>query len=80
MNSYNNGYFHPNDIDASVPTPKELGMIRNWLNTVGSSTALYKIDNLLTNNHFQSIEAAWSKLKQSPLKVINIPRLADSGL
>lgn len=62
---YNNGYFHPNDIDAHVPTPKELGIIRNWLNTVGSSTTLEKLDKLLTNHQFCRIGEAVSQILDS---------------
>lgn len=62
---YNNGYFHPNDIDAHVPTPKELGIIRNWLNTVGSSTTLEKLDKLLYNHQFCSIGEAVSQILDS---------------
>ncbi len=71
--NYNNGYFHPNDIDPEVPTPPELGLIRNWLNTVGSSTALYKLDKLLHNHAFLSIEAALSNIDQTDLPIIQLP-------
>lgn len=73
---YNNGYFHPNDIDAKVPMPKELGRMRNWMNTVGSATALQKMDHLFRVHKFISIEKAWESLatdkKQSLLKRIDV--------
>lgn len=70
MQSYNNGYFHPNDIDAAVPTPSELGIIRNWLNTVGSSATLQKLDKLLQKNHFTDLRTAWNTMNQLPLYTI----------
>jgi polysaccharide deacetylase family protein (PEP-CTERM system associated) len=72
--SYNNGYFHPNDIDANVPTPKELGIIRNWLNTVGSARAIDKLDKLLSQNHFFTVSQAWHQIKnQEQLYTIQLP-------
>lgn len=72
--SYNNGYFHPNDIDPHVPTPKELGLVRNWLNTVGSSKALDKLDKLLSQNQFFTVSQAWHQIQnQEQLYTIQLP-------
>lgn len=70
IHSFNNGYFHPNDIDAHIPQPKELGIIRNWMNSVGSASALNKMDRLLNTYEFMSMGEAWSGISGSKLPII----------
>lgn len=72
QNEYNNGYFHPNDIDPQIPTPTQLGVIRNWLNTVGSSSAHKKLGHLLSALSFQTIGQAWASITDS---AIHLPKI-----
>ncbi len=69
---YNMGYFHPNDIDAHLPTPKEFGIVRNWLNTVGSSTTIGKLNTLLQRHAFTGLSQAASKIDRQTLPYIKI--------
>ena len=60
-------YFHPNDFDTQLPTPHELGMVRNTLNTVGNSTTLLKLEKLTLHHQFVSISQALSKMNLDDL-------------
>lgn len=72
--TYNNGYFHPNDIDAEIPQPKEFGPVRNWLNTVGSATTLHKLYKLLEQHPFFSLGDAYDTIKKEN-KLIHLKRI-----
>jgi len=63
-------YFHPNDFDSDVPTKKELGFIRNTLNTVGTSTTLAKLEKLTNHLSFVSISRFMDSIDISQLEVI----------
>lgn len=56
--AYNMAYFHPNDIDKEHPRDKQLGIIRNWMNRVGTSKCESKIFDLLQDFHFSSLAEA----------------------
>lgn len=53
--SYNMAYFHPNDIDGEHPRDKQLGPLRNWMNSVGTTKCESKIFDLLQAIHFSSL-------------------------
>ena len=53
--SYNMAYFHPNDIDGEHPQDKQLGLIRNWMNSVGTSKCESKMLELLQDFHFSPL-------------------------
>ena len=55
-------YFHPNDFDVNIPTPKELGYIRNTLNSIKTSTTLPKLEKLTEKFSFISISHAMELL------------------
>ena len=63
-------YFHPNDFDTQLPTPKALGIVRNTLNTVGTSTTLPKLERLTRHHQFVSISQALRKIDTNTLPVI----------
>ncbi len=63
-------YFHPRDFDHNVPTPKELGFIRNTLNRVGTTSILPKLEKLTNNFSFISISQALENLDLDGLERI----------
>lgn len=61
-------YFHPNDFDINVPTPNELGFVRNKLNTIGTSSVLPKLEKLTNHFSFISISQALEQIKLEELE------------
>jgi len=64
-------YFHPNDFDINHPTRKELGFVRNYLNTIGTKTTLHKLEKLTKEFSFISISQQLSQLDKNKLPVVN---------
>jgi hypothetical protein len=58
-------YFHPNDFDTGLPTPKELGFIRNRLNTIGTRTSRVKLESFLKLISFMSLKDAADRLQEN---------------
>jgi len=63
-------YFHPNDFDTNLPTPPELGVVRNTLNTICTSTTLSKLELLANHFSFISISQALNTIIPGSLPVI----------
>jgi peptidoglycan-N-acetylglucosamine deacetylase len=63
-------YFHPRDFDSNVPTPKELGFIRNALNKIGTSSILSKLEKLSRHYSFISISQALELIKKEDFEII----------
>ena len=61
-------YFHPRDFDYNVPTPKELGFVRNTLNKIGTSSILSKLEKLTEYFSFISISQALEMLDLEELE------------
>lgn len=69
---YNMAYFHPNDIDDQHPTAKEIGLIRNFMNVVGTSGAFRKIGHLLSDFKFVTISVASDVIQMNEMPEIMI--------
>lgn len=63
-------YFHPNDFDNNIPTPSVLGIKRNTLNTIGTTTTLPKLEKLTKHHMFISISQALQQIKKEDLERI----------
>jgi polysaccharide deacetylase family protein (PEP-CTERM system associated) len=76
LQSYNLGYFHPNDFDLKIPKPRQLGIIRNWMNTVGTNTTQSKLNKLLLNYEFVCLGDALRMIENNKeyqnLRIIDI--------
>ena len=62
-------YFHPRDFDPDQPIIPGLGSIRKFKSYVGLRSALKKLDTIVSENKFQSLDAAdiefdWSTAPQ----------------
>ena len=64
-------YFHPNDFDHKVPTPKKLGFVRNTLNTIGTTTTLLKLEQLTNHFSFISISQAMEQINKGALERVS---------
>jgi hypothetical protein len=64
-------YFHHNAFDVTHPVNKELGIVRNKLNTVGTNTTLYKLEKLLKHFSFCSISQFLNTIEKDKLMVVN---------
>ena len=64
-------YFHPNDFDKNIPTPKELGIIRNRMNSIGTGTTLTKLEKLASHYEFISISQAMDMINRDNLERID---------
>jgi len=64
-------YFHPNDFDVDHPTRKELGFIRNKLNTIGTKTTLSKLEVLSDQYSFISIGQLLNQMDKNKLPVVS---------
>jgi hypothetical protein len=67
-NSYQMLYFHPRDFDQNVPTPKDFGIVRNTLNTIGTSSVLPKLEKLTKHFSFVSISQALEQINTEELE------------
>ena len=51
-------YFHPRDFDPDQPMVPGLGLIRYFKSYVGLDSALWKLDAILAENQFLSLDEA----------------------
>jgi peptidoglycan-N-acetylglucosamine deacetylase len=69
--AFNMVYLHPNDFDKNVPLNTSLGIIRNILNRIGTTTLPAKFEKLLNDFEFCSISEAMGKINISRTQIIN---------
>lgn len=60
--------FHPNDIDGEHPQDKQLGLIRNSMNSVGTSKYESKLLELLQDFHFSPLSEVRIFIKELMIK------------
>jgi peptidoglycan-N-acetylglucosamine deacetylase len=64
-------YFHPRDFDFSQPTHPVLGLMRNWMNTINTTTALAKLEMIAATHNIVSIGDAMKSLCINNLETID---------
>lgn len=65
-------YFHPRDFDPNQPIIPGLNYLRYFKSYVGIKGALFKLENLLKNNHFMTLEEANNIVDWSSAKILNL--------
>ena len=68
-------YFHPRDFDPDQPVVPGLNYRRYFKSYVGLKGSLAKLEGLLQNNQFVTLEEASNMVNWSNAKIINLLEL-----